>query len=104
MKERLKEMMSFMKELEAMVLTVRFSELCEKSKKIGSIIGDLPIVLFPKQHKELIELEEESYELVIELYQLYLENREFDRAAVMLEVERDTEMILFNLKKDLKVA
>ena len=97
-------MMSLTKELEAMALTVRFNGLCEKSKTIGDRIGDLPIVLFPKQHKELIELAEEEYELAIELYQIYLENREFDRAAVMLEAEKDTEMILFLLKKDLKVA
>lgn len=97
-------MMSLTKEFEALALTVRFSELCEKSKKIGNIIGDLPIVLFPEQHKELIELTEEEYELAIELYQLYLENREFDRAAITLEVEKDTEMALFLLKKDLKVA
>lgn len=97
-------MMNLTKEFEALTLTVRFNGLCEKSKKIGDKIGDLPIVLFPKQHKELIELAEEEYELAIELYQIYLENREFDRAAVMLEAEKDTEMILFLLKKDLKVA
>lgn len=97
-------MMGFTKEFKAMTLTVRFNELCEKSKKIGNIIGDLPIIFFPSQHKELIELAEEEYKLAIELYQLYLENREFDRAAVMLEAERGVEIVLFQLKKDLKVV
>lgn len=97
-------MMSLVKEFEALALTVRFNGLFEKSKKIGSIIGDLPIIFFPSQHKELIELAEEEYELVIQLYQIYLENREFNRAAEMLKAEEAIEMSLFYLKKDLKVA
>lgn len=97
-------MMNLMKELKVAALTVRFNELCEKSKRIGSIIGNLPIIFFPSQHKELIELAEEEYELAIELYRIYLENREFDRAAAILKTEELIEASLFHLKKDLKVA
>lgn len=97
-------MMSISKEFEALALTARLNGLFEKSMKIGDIIGDLPIVFFPKQQNELIELAEEEYELVIELYQIYLENHEFSRAAVVLESEKLIESSLFYLKKDLKVA
>lgn len=97
-------MMRFTEEFKALALIVRLNGLFEKSKMIGDRIGDLPIVLFPTQHKELIELAEEEYELAIELYQIYLENREFNRAAEMLKAEELIEMSLFYLKKDLKVA
>lgn len=97
-------MMRFAEGFKALALTVRLNGLCEKSKIIGDRIGDLPIVLFPKQHKELIELAEKEYELAIELYQTYLENHEFNRAAAMLKAEEAIEMSLFYLKKDLKVA
>lgn len=97
-------MMSLTKEFEALALTVRFNGLCKKSKTICDIIGDLPIIFFPSQHKELIELAEEEYELAIELYQIYLENREFNRAAAMLKAEELIESSLVYLKKDLKVA
>lgn len=97
-------MMRFTEEFKALALTVRLNGLFEKSKIIGDRIGSLPIVLFPEQYKELIELSEEEYELAIELYQIYLENREFNRAAAMLKAEELIEMSLFYLKKDLKVA
>lgn len=97
-------MMGFTNEFKALALTVKLNALCEESKIIGDRIGCLPIVLFPEQHKKLIELAEEEYELAIELYQVYLENREFNRAAAMLKAEEAIEMSLFYLKKDLKVA
>lgn len=97
-------MMRFTEEFKALALTVRLNGLCEKSKMIGDRIGGLPIIFFPEQHKELIELAEEEYELAIELYQIHLENQEFNRAAAMLKAEEVIEMSLFYLKKDLKVA
>ncbi len=97
-------MMNLMKEFEAMALTARLNGLCEKSKKIGSIIGDLPIIFFPSQQRELIELAEEEYELATRLYQIYIEDREFNRAVTMLTAEELIETALFYLKKDLKVA
>lgn len=97
-------MMRLTEEFKALALTVRLNGLCEESKRIGNIIGDLPIIFFPEQQNKLIELAEEEYELAIELYQIYLENREFNRAAAMLKAEETIEMSLFYLKKDLKVA
>ena len=92
-------MMGLIKEAKAMVLTVRFNELCKKSKTICDMIGDLPIIFFPSQHKELIELAEEEYELATRLYQIYIDNQEFSRAALVLNGEQMIEESLFLLKK-----
>lgn len=96
-------MMNLMKEFEAMALTARLNGLCEKSKKIGSIIDDLPIIFFPSQQEELIELAEEEYELATRLYQIYIDNQEFSRAALMINCEDAIEQSLFWLKKDIKI-
>ena len=92
-------MMSISKEFEALALTVRLNGLFEKSKKIGDIIVDLPIVFFPKQQNELIELAEEEYELATRLYQIYIDNQEFSRAALVINGEQMIEESLFILKK-----
>lgn len=96
-------MMGLMKEFEAMALTARLNGLFEKTKKIGNIIGDLPIIFFPTQQNELIELAEEEYELATRLYQIYIDNQEFSRAALMIKCENDIEYSLFLLKKDIKI-
>ena len=103
MKERLKEMMKLTEEFKALALTARINALCDKSKEIGDRIGDLPVIFFPEQHKELIELGEEEYDLETRLYQLYIENGEYKRAALMLNAEAASEKALFLLKRDLLV-
>jgi len=90
--------MRLTKEFEAMVLTARLNGLCEESKKIGSMIGDLPIIFFPEQQKELIELAEEEYELATRLYQIYIDNQEFSRAALMINCEDAIGESLYLLK------
>lgn len=92
-------MMSISNEFKGMMLTMRFNYLCEKSKEIGKFIGDLPILFFPKEQKELTELAEEEYELAIELYNLYIDNAEFSRAALALQSEELVSKQLFLLKK-----
>jgi hypothetical protein len=99
MKERLVIMMSISNEFKGMMLTMRLNYLCEKSKEIGKFIGDLPIIFFPKEQKELIEFAEEEYELAVELYSLYIDNAEFSRAALVLQSEESIEESLFFLKK-----
>lgn len=92
-------MMSISNEFKGMMLTMRFNYLCEKSKEIGKFIGDLPILFFPKEQKELTELAEEEYELAVELYNLYIDNTEFSRAALALQSEELVSKQLFLLKK-----
>lgn len=92
-------MMSISNEIKGTVLTMRLNYLCEKSKEIGDYIGDLPIVFFPKQQNELIELAEEEYELAANLYKLYIDNAEFNRAELVLRAEESIEESLFLLKK-----
>lgn len=92
-------MMSISNEIKGTVLTMKFNYLCDKSKEIGDYIGGLPIILFPRKHKELIELAEEEYELAVKLYKLYIDNAEFNRAELILRAEESIEESLFLLKK-----
>ena len=92
-------MMSIRNEIKGCILTMRFNYLCERSKRMGEYIGDLPIIFFPSEQKELIEVAEEEYELAVELYNLYIDNAEFSRAALVLQSEEFIAEQLFILKK-----
>lgn len=91
--------MNIVDEFKALALTVRFNSLCEKSKKIGDAIGDLPIIFFPEQRKELIALAEEELYLGGQLLVIYESNKEFERADAMREAIKATKQCLYILNK-----
>ena len=92
--------MNIVSELKATILTRKLNGLLDKSQMIVDMIGDYPVMLFPKYQERLIDLAEEEYDLATQLYQLYIENQEFGRARIVLQSEALIERSLFLLKKD----
>lgn len=92
-------MMNFIDEFTTLALVARIRVLGDESMKIGNAIGDVPVIFFPEQHKRLIELSEEMYDIEQRLYQIFIENGETERAELMLVSERETEKALYLLKR-----
>lgn len=90
--------MDLVTNFQTLALTVRLNELVDESSKISRMIGDLPVVLFPIQHKKLIELAEEEYEIEIQLYELYITNRKFREAQLLAKAMEASEVSLYLLK------
>lgn len=91
--------MTFIKELEATMLTVRFDVLTKKSQEILEKIGDLPILFFPEWRKELIEMAEEEKELAERLRDIYVSENESIRIEYIGESIRLIDEQLYLLKR-----
>lgn len=89
--------MNVIEEFKALALTVRFNALCEKSKKIGDAIGNVPLIFFPEQRKELIAIAEDELYLGGRLVEIYESNKEYDRADTMRKAVDDVKKCLYLL-------
>lgn len=85
--------------IKSLGLTWNLVVVSSKAEIIGKQIGDLPLSFFPERVKELLELAEIEMDLEDQLYDLYSEAGEDDRAERIEEAMKATRQSYVMLKE-----
>lgn len=90
--------MTLKEKFKVATLQTKHHILCDRIYVIANMIGDESIDKFPDIKQTLLKWSERVYELEIELYGIYINSHEIDRARFMLTAQENVEKALYLLK------